>query len=141
MKHESVPQSGCVVRIEKLPDPQGENIKNRRCVVLDKTNCGRFVVLVSAASKFDAENLADDEILIRKSDQQQPSLWSFDTQTAVKCSWLAVVNVSDCEFVSGPLPPSLFNAILENVKRLRISNRTLWFAMICTRHWALHRIK
>lgn len=47
---------GRIAWVKQLPDPQGGNPKDRRCVVIKRVHDGKTFLLVAASTEFDPDN-------------------------------------------------------------------------------------
>ena len=106
--------TGSVVVVEGLPDPQAANPKPRRCIVARRVDDGTLWLVVAATTRFEADNLQDDEVALMFDRIPGRARTTFDRPTVAKCSWLAVVRESDCRAV-GAVGNETLNTILQRV--------------------------
>tara|TARA_R110002072_G_scaffold59882_8_gene152277 strand:+ start:4703 stop:5110 length:408 start_codon:yes stop_codon:yes gene_type:complete len=114
---------GKIAYVSNLPDPQGENAKNRRCVVIKRVHKGEHYLLVATTSKFDRENISPFEERFRAGNPQQPSRLGFTEPTVAKCDWLAIVREEDCDFTGRKVNPVQLGSLIAKTEKAIISGQ------------------
>lgn len=108
---------GKLAYVNDLPDPQGENPKNRRCIVIKRVFKGGHFLLVATTSKFDRENISAFEERFKEGNPQQPSRLGFTEPTVANCGWLAIVREDDCDFVGRKVNPTQLGSIISKTEK------------------------
>ena len=119
-----MPSQGDIVRVT-IHDPNGKNPKNRRVVILTKSDeiePDGDIVVAAISTKFDPNNLPPEYVSVPWSNGGHPRT-TLEEPSVVKCDWLDIVAVADVT-TSGHLPGKYLYRVLvviANLQRLDAS--------------------
>jgi len=100
-------------------DPNGSNPKNRRCLVLTKSDeiqAGGDIVVAAISTKFDRTNFDPTYVAAPWQRGGHPKT-TLDEPSVVKCRWLQIVS-ADSVTVAGYLPGKELYRVMEVIAQL-----------------------